>query len=218
MTIEPIDISILTLPNDNPRKITKNQFEKLCKSIKEDPDFLNKRPVLVNLVNGLHTVYAGSQRVRAAKKLGFKTIPCIVDFSLDGAIIKKRSIQDNVHHGEFDWDLLSALCDPAELLELGMTENDLKIDSLEKEDNTILEESIESEQSCSVGDVYHLNEHALACVDCTDVSVFDPSIRGEFPVLLMTSAEIAEAVIERWRNYMESNGKEYTIKKNGELL
>ncbi len=83
MTTESFPIKHLTLLEGNPRKITSEQMKKLCKSIEQDPQFLWNRPVLVNktciwpaLIPGsnevlkridTYTVYAGNQRVRAAK-------------------------------------------------------------------------------------------------------------------------------------------------------
>ena|ERR1043165_3883955 len=127
MKIELIPIKKLTLFEKNPRRITKDQMEKLCRSIQNDPEFLKCRPILVNCVTVgfpskqiLH-VYAGNQRVRAAKKLGMKEIPCIVDYELDEETVIKRVVQDNAHHGEWDWDMLANEYDLDLLLECGFT-------------------------------------------------------------------------------------------------
>lgn len=122
-----VPISKLTLLKENPRKITKEQFEKLCKNIQNDPNYFNLRPVLVNAIDGNFTVYAGNQRIRAAKKLGWKEVPCIIETDLDAETIKKRIILDNIHHGEFDWDMLSAKYDALELLDLGFTDTTLQL-------------------------------------------------------------------------------------------
>jgi ParB-like chromosome segregation protein Spo0J len=126
--VQFIDIKALKLTETNPRKIDRNQFAKLCDSITEDPDFLLARPVLAQRIDGELWVYAGNQRVRAAKKLGWKQIPCIVDDEPTEERIKRRIVIDNVHHGEWCYDLLAAQYDPVELLSLGMLENDLHID------------------------------------------------------------------------------------------
>lgn len=109
MTVSIVQVPIkdLTLLDRNPRKITKEQMNNLCKSIQCDPDFLKNRPVLVNEKDGKLIVYAGNQRVRAAQKLKWKDIPCIIERDLPEEIVKQRIIKDNKTFGEFDFDILA---------------------------------------------------------------------------------------------------------------
>jgi len=110
MTIEMLPVKSLKLLHRNPRKIAKDQFEKLCNSIKEDPNFFNARPCLVNHIveSNIMVVYAGNQRVLAAKKLGWEKVPCIVEKDLSEEIMKSRVIKDNKHYGTWDDDILFA--------------------------------------------------------------------------------------------------------------
>jgi ParB-like chromosome segregation protein Spo0J len=119
--IEFIEIEKLTLLDNNPRRITKDQFEKLKKSLKEDPKFFELRPCLVNKVGDTLTVYAGNQRVRAAHKLKWTHVPCIIDEDLSKARMDSRILRDNLHYGEFDMDLTNALFDIDMLLDCGFT-------------------------------------------------------------------------------------------------
>lgn len=124
MITKDVKIKDLTLLERNPRKITKEQMEKLCNSIKKDPDFLRSRPVLVHLVDGKMNVYAGNQRVRAAKKLGWKEIPCIIESGLPDEIIKQRILKDNKTFGEFDYDMLANEWETELLFECGFSSMD----------------------------------------------------------------------------------------------
>ena len=121
--IEYIPISKLTLLENNPRTITKDQFAKLCKSLGDDPDFFEKRPCLVNYKDEVYTVYAGNQRIQAAKKLGWKEVPCIVDDNLSEEIITSRIAKDNLHYGSWDWDVLGNSFEIDMLLDAGFTQN-----------------------------------------------------------------------------------------------
>lgn len=121
MTITMMPITKLKLLENNPRTITKDQMEKLCKSIQDDPEFLKCRPILVNDIQGILTVYAGNQRVRAAKKLKMKEIPCIIEADLCEEIMKKRTILDNKTFGAFDFDMLINEYDNDVLLDCGFT-------------------------------------------------------------------------------------------------
>lgn len=124
-SIVKIPIRKLKLLDKNPRTITKEQFEKLCDSIKEDPEYFSDRPCLVSEVDGVMTVYAGNQRVRAAKQLGWKDVPCIVEKDLSDEVIQKRIILDNAHFGSFDWDALANDWDIDVLLSAGLTPEEL---------------------------------------------------------------------------------------------
>lgn len=124
--IEQIEISKLTLLENNPRLITKDQFDKLCKSLKDDPDFFNQRPCLINRnPHGDLIVYAGNQRVRAALKLKWKRVPCIIQDDLDEEVIKSRVVKDNKTYGHFDFDLLYSEYETDVLLDAGFLEIEL---------------------------------------------------------------------------------------------
>ncbi len=123
--IQKVSISKLKLLENNPRKITKEKFEELCKSIDDDPDFLWKRPCLVNQRKNEMIVYAGNQRVRAAEKLGWTEIPCIIDKNLSKKLMQKRIIRDNKSSGEWDYDILANEWDYDILEEAGFTAEEL---------------------------------------------------------------------------------------------
>ena len=133
MEIQYLPVNQIKPLENNPRRISRDQFQRLCDNILADPDFFSMRPLLVKKNGDSFIVYAGNQRLRAAKKLGWKLVPCIESDSPD-EIIKKRTVLDNLHHGEFDDDMLASLYEPNELLELGFLEKDLDFDeqSIEK--------------------------------------------------------------------------------------
>lgn len=126
--IQSIPIKKLTLLERNPRKITADQMAKLCNSLEQDPDFFNSRPCLANEgEDGTLTVYAGNQRVRAAKKLKWTHVPCIIEKGLSEDVMKERVIRDNAHYGSWDWDILGNEWEVDILLRAGLTESELQI-------------------------------------------------------------------------------------------
>jgi len=126
--LELIELDDLILAEENPRTISKDEMDKLCKSMREDPDFINCRPILVNKNKDKKLiVYAGNQRVRAAKILGWKKIPCILEFDLSDEKMKIRMILDNRHNGQWDYDLLAGNFEIEMLLDLGFDPKDLDI-------------------------------------------------------------------------------------------
>lgn len=153
MQIEHIEIKRLTLLEKNPRKITKEQFEKLCKSLTDDPDFFLCRPCLVNYTteDKKMTVYAGNQRVRAGKKLKWKTVPCMVEEDICEETMSERTIKDNKTYGEFDLDMLANEWDVTLLLDAGFTEAELSVDLdvlADSESSESNEEKKDKEQTC----------------------------------------------------------------------
>ena len=120
-----LPIKSLKLLDNNPRKITKEQFEKLCESIKKDPDYFYNRPCLVNQVGEINQVYAGNQRVKAAKRLGWTKVPCMVEKDLPQEVLSSRILKDNKTYGSFDYDLLANLYEIDTLIESGFTAEEL---------------------------------------------------------------------------------------------
>ena len=89
-------------PN-NPRLIKDDKFKKLVQSIKDFPEMLNIRPIVVNQDM---IILGGNMRYKACKEAGLKEIPIIVtDLSEE----KQREflIKDNTSGGEWDWEILA---------------------------------------------------------------------------------------------------------------
>jgi ParB/Sulfiredoxin domain len=89
----------------NPRFIKDSNFDKLVVSVKEFPEMLDIRPIVVdeNMV-----ILGGNMRYRACKVAGMQEIPIIVAENL--TIDQKREflIKDNVSGGDWDWEQITA--------------------------------------------------------------------------------------------------------------
>lgn len=103
--IQFVEIENLIELENNPRTISDSKLEQLCDSIERDSKFFWVRPCLVNQIDGKNIVYAGNQRLKAAKKLGWKEVPCILE-SLTIEEQNKRMLKDNINSGEFDINML----------------------------------------------------------------------------------------------------------------
>jgi hypothetical protein len=114
-----IDTSDLEIYEDNPRFIKDKEFEDLVRNIKEDANFFNARPCLVNHTEGRYIVYAGAQRLRASQAIGMETVPCFVEDELETEVMRKRNLLDNWHAGKWDLDVLANKWDIEELLAIG---------------------------------------------------------------------------------------------------
>lgn len=90
----------IRLNDDNPRTIRDDKAKKLSKSIKEFPEMLAIRPLIIN-TDGI--VLGGNMRYRAAVDAGLKEVPVIVvDLTKEKQL--EFIIKDNVSFGMWDWD------------------------------------------------------------------------------------------------------------------
>lgn len=148
MANKTIPIKKLKLLEKNPRRISKEGMAKLVESLEEDPGFINSRPVLVNLVDGIYQVYGGNQRVRAAKRLKWKEITCSVEENLTEKLMKSRVIKDNQTYGDFDYDILSCDYDIDLLLDCGLTLKHMHIDLPDLEEKQEKKETEKKKKVC----------------------------------------------------------------------
>ncbi len=104
----------------NPRFIKTERYEKLKKSLEDNPEMLSARELLVYNYDGELIVIGGNMRLRAAKELGYKEIPCKILDDLTPEQIRAYVIKDNVSFGSDDFENLANEWDSIELEEWGM--------------------------------------------------------------------------------------------------
>jgi ParB-like chromosome segregation protein Spo0J len=108
----------------NPRFIRNERFEKLVKSIQDNPEFLGARELIVHKQGDKYIVLCGNMRFRASKELNIEQLPCKVIpeyFSLEQ--IKAIIIKDNISFGSDDMDALANEWDVTDLVDWGMEFN-----------------------------------------------------------------------------------------------
>ena len=151
-------------PNpNNPRLIKDDKFKKLCQSIKDFPEMLELRPIVVNKDM---IILGGNMRYKAAKEIGLKEIPVtIADLTPEQE--REFLIKDNVSGGEWDWELLANEWDSEELeawgLDIPAFENEV-LEATEDDFNATPPEI----PITVLGDLYEIGEHRLLCGDSTD--------------------------------------------------
>jgi ParB-like chromosome segregation protein Spo0J len=136
-----VKISEVKSNPNNPRIIKDDKFQKLVKSIKEFPEMLNIRPIVVNADM---VVLGGNMRLRACKEAGLKEVAIIKASDLTEDQQKQFIIKDNVGFGEWDWEGLANQWDENELAEWGL---DIPAFNVSKDlDYSILDEADVSDQ------------------------------------------------------------------------
>ena len=135
----------------NPRQWTAQDINRTARSIKEDTDFLEERPILVFPLDDKFIAFAGNLRREGCVKNKMATAPCVIHYpenEADQETIKRRAIKDNGTFGSWDFDALANEWD-GPLTDWGVpvwdTEPEVNLQSLDGED-TEVEESEEVEK------------------------------------------------------------------------
>ena len=133
MEIQTIKINEIKLNPNNPRLIKDDKFNKLVQSIKDFPEMLNIRPIVVNEDM---IILGGNMRFKACKEAGLKEVPIIKASGLSTEKQREFLIKDNVSGGEWDFELLKEW-DSLELEEWGIDMPELKSIDESEEGETI---------------------------------------------------------------------------------
>lgn len=140
MATKLIKVSDIKANPNNPRVIKDDKFDKLVTSIKEFPEMLEARPIVVNPDM---VVLGGNMRLKALKAAGVKEAAVYVA-TWDEIKQKEFIIKDNVGFGEWDWDILANEWDGEELEGWGLDLPELKaIDESEKGDAIKIPKSLQ---------------------------------------------------------------------------
>jgi hypothetical protein len=212
MKDKTIKLLTLKLSDRNPRTIKGEAFERLCESIKRDPEFMVLRPIVVDEEN---VILGGNQRYRACRHLGMAEVPAEWIKVANGLTPEQRKrfvVVDNAPDGmagEWDEDLLAACYDLAELKDLGFDKLLAEIEAagagetgVDAEPQVNRAEELRKKWGVERGQVWTLGAHRLMCGDSTlaeDVGrlmngdtagaeVFDPPWDAEpLPKMALTS-------------------------------
>lgn len=103
MKIEKVNIKEVLSNPDNPRTIKDEKFKKLVASIKEFPEMLEIRPIVVD--ENMITL-GGNMRLKACKTAGLKEVFIIRANELTEDQKKQFIVKDNSSFGEWDFHAL----------------------------------------------------------------------------------------------------------------
>ena len=103
MKTEKVSIKKIKNNPKNPRVIKNAKFMKLVESIKEFPQMLDIRPIIVNKEN---IILGGNMRFRASIEAGLKEVT-IARVNLTPEEEDEFIVKDNSNFGEWDWDVLA---------------------------------------------------------------------------------------------------------------
>lgn len=143
----PLD-SIKQLEN-NPRYIKKEDFERLCASVQNNPELFEAQPIILSNRTGENVIIAGNQRYKAALEVGLKEVPTILLEGLTEAKEREIIIRTNVQNGKWDYDILAsgAWGEVEELSDWGVEGVDFLSDTNDESDiDSLFEEAYNTEE------------------------------------------------------------------------
>lgn len=123
----------------NPRYLTDKEYKSLKKSIKENPELLTYRELLVSPYEDRYVIIGGNSRYRALYDLGYTEAPCkIISAGTAKEVIKKYILLDNKSSGEWELSLLADGWSQLEIDDIGLNIElpDISTDDIPVEDSS----------------------------------------------------------------------------------
>ena len=120
----------------NPRQWGKGELANLVKSIRETPELLDARGLIVWPYAGKYVILGGNMRFSALREMNAMDAPCMV-MPEDTPIEKLREIviKDNGAFGSWDYDMLANEWDDLPLPEWGVPAWETELEDLEQPTN-----------------------------------------------------------------------------------
>jgi DNA modification methylase len=167
--IKEVKISEIKLNPDNPRRISKQDMDRLVKSLTEFPDMLSIREIVVDETM---TILGGNMRYLALKKSGAKTATAKIVTGLTKEQKREFVIKDNSNFGEYDFDALANGWSDLPLADWGVDLPEDWLGGVESEPKDAEPQIDRAEElnktwGVKLGDLWQIGEHRLLCGDST---------------------------------------------------
>jgi DNA modification methylase len=177
-----VKISQVKTNPKNPRIIKDHKFKKLVQSIKDFPEMLEKRPIVVdeNMI-----VLGGNMRLKACLEAGLKEV-WIDQANWTEEQKQEFIIKDNVGFGEWDWEILANEWEPELLDKWGLDLPDMFEEEPEAEEDDFAVPEGGIETNIVLGDLFEIGEHRLLCGDSTDSDQVAKLMNGQKADMVFT--------------------------------
>ena len=182
--LQYLPLKALRANPNNPRTITKAKLDKLVKSLRDFPQMLELRPLVVQTLED-PVVLGGNMRLQALKQLGVEQVPVLVAEELTEAQRSEFVIKDNVGFGDWDWEALANQWDPLELADWGLDVPDLEEKVAADDGFDPTPEELEGSDIVP-GDLFEIGPHRLLCGDSLNAENLDRLLEGRKANLCLT--------------------------------
>lgn len=177
--IKTVRLSDIKLNPENPRTITKKAMDYLAKSLKEFPDMMKMREIVVDETM---MVLGGNMRVLALRSAGVAETTAKIVKGLSLEQKREFMIKDNSAFGEWNMDILANSWSDLPLVEWGV---DLPEDWLKHEEAKDAEAQIDRAEELNkkwevkIGDLWQIGEHRLLCGNSLYLETVQLLLQGE---------------------------------------
>lgn len=189
--LEPNKGQIQGLPA-NPRKWTREQLARLTASIKQTPELLEARGLLVVEHEGKYIALGGNMRLAALKALKAEEAPCtVLPSGLPPEKLKEIVAKDNSSFGEWDMEALEREWGDLPLDDWGIEVEfgqEPPKDQEPEDDGYDVEAAAAriKEPKTKRGEIYRLGNHLLMCGDATLAEDVEALAAGVMVDLIIT--------------------------------
>ena len=160
------------------------------------------------MIDSNNVIVCGHTRYKAAKKIGLKSVPCIIADDLTEEQIKAFRLADNktAEFAEWDFDLLSD--EIGGIFDIDMSDFGFSLGIECDEQKEIVEDEPpeideDCETMCKSGDIWQLGEHRLMCGNSTDREQVERLMNGEKADICLTSPPYGMARTAHLRKHLE---------------
>lgn len=186
MEVKEININNIFPYEKNPRK-NDSAVDAVASSIEE---FGFQQPIVVD---SDMIIVVGHTRYKAAKKLGYKTVPVVVAENLDEEQARAYRLADNKLNELSKWDLDLFAEEIAEIENIDMSLfgfGEIDIDGGESLDGIVDDDfdetEVEDKLDVKVGDIFQLGNHRLMCGSSTSEEDVDKLLDGNVMDMCIT--------------------------------
>lgn len=201
-------------PN-NPRQITKKDFDALKKSLVDDPEFLEAREIVVdeNMV-----ILGGNQRLKALKALGKTEIEVKQVTGWSDEKKRRFVIKDNIQNGDWDFDILANHWDDLPLDEWMDVTGVYNEDDIVEDEVTAEDVPDDGDIVSKTGEIYQLGEHRVACGDSLDEELVEKLFDKKIANVIFSSPPYNMGKGKMYDKYEDNRGAQEYIDFNLNIL
>jgi DNA modification methylase len=210
MEIKQVKLSEIKLNPGNPRRLSKQNMERLVKSLQEFPDMMKLREIVVDETM---TILGGNMRALALRKSGAKECTAKIVTGLTPEQKREFIVKDNASFGEWNMEDLANSWADLPLADWGV---DLPDDWLgadkgepaDAEPQIDRAEELNKTWRVTLGDLWQIGEHRLLCGDSTKKEDVGWVMGGEKAVLMNTDPPYGVAYVKNAKSKKQAQSQQ----------
>lgn len=200
--VKTVPVSSVTLNPDNPRTIQERDLGYLVKSLRDFPEMMRLREIVVD---ESMTVLGGNMRLLALRKAGEASCTVKVVSGLSPEQKREFIVKDNASFGAWDFDALANSWDDLPLVEWGVKipedwagpeKDENPADAEAQVDRA---EELNKTWQVKAGDLFHIGDHRLLCGDSTKAEDVARAMGGGKANLMVTDPPYGVDYDPEWR-------------------